>query len=87
MFIITKTGLKKIPILEMFGKDGEQLPNILLVVARGDERIPRKYKGYPTFYCLVLVKPSSVSDGFELGVVHIPSNTVLYLDEKTEVFE
>ena len=82
------TGLKKVPILEMFGEDGE-FPFILHVVARGDEDLPKEYRGYPAFYCLVKTRPerSSVIANFKLEVAHIPSNTTLYLDEKTEVFK
>jgi len=82
------TGLKKIPILEMFGEDGE-FPGILHVIARGDENLPKKYKDYPTFYCLVTGKPERplADGGFEVRVIHVLSAAVLYLDEKTEVFE
>lgn len=82
------TGLKKVSILKMFGEDGE-FPNVLHVVATGKEGLPRKYRGYPAFYCLVGEKPPKhcMADSFRLEVVHIPSNTALYLDEKTEVFK
>lgn len=76
--------LKKVPILEMFGRNGE-FPFILHVVARGDEDLPEEHRGYPAFYCLVTIRPEE-SRPFRLEVAHIPSNVTLYLDEKTEVF-
>lgn len=80
--------LKKVPILKMFGKDGE-FPFILHVVARGDEDLPKEHRGYPAFYCLVVARPERLSGiaNFKLKVAHIPSNATLYLDEKTEVFK
>jgi len=85
---LSNDQLEKVLITEMFGEGGE-FPRVLHVVVRGDENLPEEYSGYPAYYCLVPIKPKKPleTESFELEVVHIPSNTTLRLDKKTEVFK